>query len=364
MPEDRDSRTEKPTAKRLEEALQRGQFARSPEINTVFAILSAFLALKWLGGGIWSSLVLTFQDLLTRVSPDRVTPQGVLSGMGNGALILMGLVAGPILCAVVGAVVAGGIQSRFGIATEALQLKWERLDPIEGFRNLFQTGLMVRTGVKLLNLGVILAVGGSLVWELVNHPVFLADSGLQELLGFMAHSVDSLLARLLVALALIMAADYGYQIWKTSQDLMMTKQEVKEEMRSAEGDQESKSRRKAFRRKMRLSWRVTVPTADVVVTNPTHLAIALKFDSSVDRAPRVVAKGKGFNALRIREIAKESQVPIVENKPVARLLFQLCEEGQAIDVRLYQAVAEILAFVYRTNQYRYYQGLRGRTDGA
>ena len=363
MAEDQQSRTEKPTVKRLEEAVQRGQFARSAEVNTLFSILAALLALKWMGQGIWSALVLTFQDLLTGISTDTITSQGVVAGSGVAAATLAQFVLGPMTVAVVAAILAGGIQSRFRIATQALQLRWERLNPIEGFGNLFQSGMLVRTGIKLLNLLVILAVAWSLVWQLVNHPVFLADSGLEELLGFMGRSVDSLLGRLLLGLALIMTADFGYQTWKTSQDLRMTKQEVKEEMRSAEGDPEARARQKAIRRKLRLNWRATVPTADVVVTNPTHLAIALKFDASVDRAPRVVAKGKGFNALRIREIAKEFQVPIVENKPVARLLFQLSEEGQAIDARLYQAVAEILAFVYRTNRYRYYLGLRKRVHG-
>jgi flagellar biosynthesis protein FlhB len=364
MAEDQESRTEKPTAKRLEEAVRRGQFARSAEINTLFAIVAAFVALRWLGQGLWTSLVLTFQELLTRISPDAVTPTGVVAGAGTAVMTLAQFVVGPMFVAVVAAILAGGIQSRFRIATEALQLRWERLDPIQGFSQMFRTGMLVRTGVKILNLLVILTVAWSLMWQLVNHPVFLADSGLEELLRFMGNAVDSLLGRLLVGLALIVAADYGYQAWKNSQELMMSKKEVKEETRSSEGDLEAKSRMKSYRRKLRLSWRATVPTADVVVTNPTHLAIALKFDASVDRAPRVVAKGKGFNALRIREIAKEFQVPIVENKPVARLLFQLCEEGQGIDPRLFQAVAEILAFVYRTNRYRYYLGLRSRLHGT
>ncbi|MFM8879052.1 MAG: flagellar biosynthesis protein FlhB [Verrucomicrobiota bacterium] len=364
MAQDQDSRTEKPTAKRLEEAGSKGQFARSTEINTIFSLLAALVAIKWTGEDLWRALVLAFQESLTRVTPDRVTPQGILSGMVPTLLLMVRIVAGPVLLSMAAAVIAGGIQSRFAIATGALELRWNRLNPIEGFQGLFQTSIWARTAVKLLNLGVILAVGWSLVWELVNHPVFLAGSDLQELLRFMSNAVDSLLGRLLLALVLIAALDYGYQLWKTSRDLMMTKQEVKEETRSAEGDPETRSRLKGMRKKMRLSWRVTVPTADVVVTNPTHLAVALKFDATVDRAPRVVAKGKGYNALRIREIAKEFQVPIVENKPVARLLFQWCEEGQAIDARLYQAVAEILAFLYRTNSYRYYRGLRGRVDGS
>lgn len=363
MADDPESKTEQATPKRLEESLNKGQFARSAEINTLFSILTTLVILKWMGPHLWDSLSFQFRGLLTAIPHDLMSADTVVTGALSAALRLVGFAAPALGMAIVSGVIASGLQSRFHFTPGALNLNWSRLNPLEGIQQLIKPGMLVRTGVKLLNLAVILLVAWGLVWNLVNHPVFLTDSGLDELLRFMGGSVEMLLGRLLFGLSLIVAADYGYQVWKTSRELRMSKQEVKEESRSNEGDPESKARMKRAQRKMRMSWRMTVPTADVVVTNPTHISVALKFDATVDKAPRVVAKGQDFNALRIREIAKEFQVPLVENKPVARLLFQICEEGDAIDPRVYQAVAEILAFVYRTNRHRYYLGKNNTSNG-
>jgi flagellar biosynthetic protein FlhB len=157
-----------------------------------------------------------------------------------------------------------------------------------------------------------------------------------------------------LGLLVIAAADYGYQFWRTNQDLMMTKQELKDELKNSEVNQ----RVKAARRKRRMITKAQalseVPTADVVVTNPTHIAVALRYDRKTMRAPRVVAKGIRLNAQRIREIAQQHQVPIMENKPLARMLFKHGRVGGEIPAELYAAVAEILAWVYRVNRYRYY----------
>ena len=363
MADDPESKTEQATPKRLQESLSKGQFARSAEINTLFSILTTLFILKWIGPNLWSELTFQFQGLLGSLRPDLPTANSIVAGAYSSALRLAGFIMAPLGLAIVSGIIASGVQSRFHFTPEALSFNWGRLNPLEGFQQLFKPGMLVRTGGKMLNLALILWVASTLVWDLVNHPVFLTDSSLEELLRFMGDSVEKLLGRLLFGLALIVAGDYGYQLWKTSRELKMSKQEVKEESRASEGDPESKARMKKVMRKMRLNWMKTVPTADVVVTNPTHLSVALKFDANVDKAPRVVAKGQGFNALRIREIAREHQVPLVENKPVARLLFQICEEGDDIDPRVYQAVAEILAFVYRTNRYRYYLGKNASPNG-
>jgi len=153
----------------------------------------------------------------------------------------------------------------------------------------------------------------------------------------------------------IAAADYAYQQWKTEEDSKMTKQEVKDENKQVDGNQQVKGEQRRRRRQMLMETLNTeVPQADVIVTNPTHLAIALKYDREAMGAPRVVAKGARYNALRIREIARKHEVPMVENKPVARLLFKNCKVGQEIIPDLYAAVAEILAYVYRTHRYKYY----------
>src|SRR5262245_55792126 len=160
--------------------------------------------------------------------------------------------------------------------------------------------------------------------------------------------------RVSVALLVIAAADYGYQWWRTQRDLMMTKEELKEELKSTEGNQQIKNARRRRRAKSKRQMLADVPTADVVVTNPTHLAIALRYDRKTMRAPKIVAKGIRLNAQQIREIAQQHQVPVIENKPLARMLFKHGRVGGEVPAALYAAVAEVLAWVYRVNRYRYY----------
>jgi flagellar biosynthetic protein FlhB len=159
----------------------------------------------------------------------------------------------------------------------------------------------------------------------------------------------------LFGLTFIAAADYGYQVWKHNKDLMMTKEEVKDETKNAEGNPAAKGEMKKRRVAMlHGNWMRELPLADVVITNPTHLAIALRYNKKTMRAPRIIAKGARLNALRIREIAQQFQIPIVENKLVARMLFKHCKVGQEVPPQVYAAIAEILAYVYRINRYRYY----------
>jgi flagellar biosynthetic protein FlhB len=172
----------------------------------------------------------------------------------------------------------------------------------------------------------------------------------------MAESSFKIVLRVAMALLVLAAIDYGYQVWRNTQDMMMTKEEVKEESKSSEGNpqikaQQRRKRRANTKRKMLLE----VPNADVVLVNPTHIAIALRYDRKTMKAPRIVAKGSRLNALRIKEIARQHQVPIIENKPLARLMFKYGRVGGEIPAQLYAAVAEVLAWVYRVNAYRYYR---------
>jgi flagellar biosynthetic protein FlhB len=172
----------------------------------------------------------------------------------------------------------------------------------------------------------------------------------------MADSSFKIVLRVAMALLVLAAADYGYQIWTTNRDLMMTKQEVKEESKNSEGNPQVKARqRRKHRANTKRKMLMEVPKADVVVVNPTHLAVALRYDRKTMKAPKIVAKGTRLNALRIREIAREHQVPIIENKPLARLMFKYGRVDGEIPAQLYAAVAEILAWVYRVNAYRYYR---------
>jgi flagellar biosynthetic protein FlhB len=171
---------------------------------------------------------------------------------------------------------------------------------------------------------------------------------------FLADVCLRIFFRVCMALIVIGAADYGYQWWRTRQDLMMTKEEVKEEHKNSEGNPRIKAARRRRRAQSKAKALAEVPKADVIVTNPTHIAVALRYDRKTMRAPRIVAKGIRLNAQKIREIGQQYQIPIIENKPLARMLFKHGRVGGEIPAQVYSAVAEVLAWVYRINRYRYY----------
>jgi flagellar biosynthesis protein FlhB len=179
---------------------------------------------------------------------------------------------------------------------------------------------------------------------------------LARIAGFMADSAFRLVLQAAMALVVLAAVDYAFKFWQNSQELKMTKQELKEESKSTEGNPQVKAQQ--HRRRLAASKRkmlAEVPKADVIVTNPTHIAVALRYDKKTMKAPVIVAKGSRLNALRIREIAQQHQVPIVENKPLARLMFKYGRVGGEIPAQFYAVVAEVLAWVYRVNAYRYYR---------
>src|SRR5262249_106101 len=234
-----------------------------------------------------------------------------------------------------------------------LELKWERINPMDGFKRLFSMRSTVPTLVAVTKLVAIILLTYSQIRAVLDDPIFSTPISAARIASFLADTSFGIVLRGIFALMVIAAADYGYQYWRTGRDLMMTKDEVKDEAKSNEGDPLIKARRRRLRKSQRKMFQ-DVPKADVVVTNPTHLAIALRYDRKAMRAPKIVAKGSRLNALRIREIAQQHQVPIVENKPLARLMFKYGKVGGEIPAQLYAAVAEILAWVYRVNRYRYY----------
>jgi flagellar biosynthetic protein FlhB len=348
-------KTEQPTAKRLQEAFEMGNFARSPEISTALMLGAAILILTIMVPRMFETFKLYMVGSLAQLSRPSLDGDAVAHLFGN-FLVQAGYCVLPVMgVALISALLSGGLQSRFHLTFRALEPKWDRLNPWPGLEQMFKMQSLVRLGVNLLKLGVLAGLTYPVVKELVQDPVFHAATDFNYLLHFMGQTAQTVGVRVLLGLALVAAADYGYHLWQHQQQMLMTKEEVKEEQKSSEGNLQVKGEfRKRRRDLLRQKWLLEIPKADVIVTNPTHLSVALRYDRKSMGAPRVVAKGSRFNALRIREIAKEHQIPIIENKPVARMLFKHCKEGQEILPQLYAAVAEILAYVYRVNRYRYY----------
>ncbi len=355
MSEQTGEKTEQPTPRRLEDAIKRGQFPRSAEVETIFVLGASLIALKFTGYELWTRLAGAQYAVLGHLHDTPISLNSLQGYAFQGVLLLVACVAPVVLAAMGGGLLAGGIQSRFQTASEALEAKWERLNPVEGFKRLFSVRALVPTVVSMLKLTVIGILTYSQAKEILGDPIFLSAVDTARIASFLAGAASALVVRVGLALMVLAAADYAYQYWQSNRDLMMTKEEVKEEMKNSEGDPHVKARQRRRRTlKTQREMLREVPKADVIVTNPTHLAIALRYDRKTMKAPRIVAKGARLNALKIREVALQHQVPIVENKPLARLMFKYGRVGGEIPAQLYAAVAEVLAWVYRVNRYRYY----------
>lgn len=348
-------KTEQATPRRLEEAIKKGQFARSAEVQTVFVLLGGLIALKFVGADLWQKLVNVQTSILGHLHEVPLT-LNAMQGYAINAALMFTACAGPILIGTTaGGLIAGAIQNRFQTASEALDPKWERLNPVAGFKRIFSGRSLVPTSVSIMKLAVVAALTYSQVKTLIADPIFYTPVGVSRFGQFIAAAALGITWRVVMCLAVIAALDYLYQFWRTNRDLMMTKEEVKEEMKNSEGNPQVKARQRRRRSAKTVRQMLQdVPKADVIVTNPTHFAIALRYDRKTMKAPKIVAKGTRLNALRIREIATKHQVPIVENKPLARMMYKYGKVGGEIPAQLFGAVAEILAYVYRINRYRYY----------
>ena len=356
MSEDTGEKTEEPTARRLEESVKHGQIPRSAEVQTVFVLMGGMAALMFYGQEMWRQLVETMVLTLSHLHDTSLSINSLQGYAVSGSLLLIKCVAPVVLATLFGGLLAGGIQTRFRTTSEVLSFDWERVSPMKGFKRLFSRNAAVSTGIGIVKLTVVIALCFNVTKQVLEDPIFHSAVDLARIAQFMADSAFRIILQAAVALVVLAAVDYAYQFWQTNQELKMTRQELKDETKHTEGNPlikaQQRRRRQAITKRKMLA---EVPQADVVVTNPTHLAVALRYDKKTMKAPVIVAKGSRLNALRIREIAKQHQIPIVENKPLARLMFKYGRVGGEIPAQFYSVVAEVLAWVYRVNAYRYYR---------
>lgn len=348
MAEDNGEKTEAPTPRRREEAREQGQVARSGDLTAAALLLGGIVMLNWFGANLFAAMRQVVQLMLSHQSLSATHGTQILDGV-LPSLIIVAKAVGPLMLGVVIiAITINVAQVGWHPSPGRLAPNFDALNPLNGIGRLFKGG---RSGVALL-MGVLkMALVGATIYSALHGRInqILTVEQLSFLQIFhlgadLLYSIGLRVGMLLLVLALI---DYGYQRWQFEQGLKMTKQEVKDEMRNMDGDPKIKMRRRQIAMQLASKkLKKDVPTADVVITNPTEYAIALKYDQTSMHAPRVVAKGQGPIAKRIRELAIEAGVPILERKPLARALYKLVQVGHEIPEEFYSAVAEILAYVY------------------
>lgn len=348
MADDMGEKTEQPTSKRLSEARQRGQVAKSQDMTGALMMIGATLMLLIFGERMFMGMA---NLVAYHLSTERLGAS-LTVGMTRGDMMTTGMEVVRIVLPVmlimsfVG-VMAIVLQIGLMLSGKALEPKLSKLNPIQGAKKLFSKRSVVRASLDFLKFVALAGTGLFMIRMNLDDLVMLTALHPAQGIVETAWLVIEVGAAVLLVLLLLALVDYFYQKWQHNEDLKMTKHEVKDERKSMEGDPEVRKRRAKIAQDIQ-GQRVQrdVPTADVVVTNPTHFSVALKYDAAAMGAPVVVAKGGDYLALRIRQIAAAEGIPIVERPPLARALYAGCEVGDEVPESWYEAVAEVLAFVY------------------
>lgn len=342
------SKTEKATPKKREDERKKGNVFQSTDVISAFSVLALFYTLKIMFPFSYSFL----SGFLTKYFVYTKTVNALSSGFAIDVLkdsaIALFFVAGPImLVSIAVGVIASGMQTRFKISKENLKMKFSRLSPMQGFKRMFSirsTVELVKAMIKISVMAFILYTG---YMNIAKHFTKLMYEDVQQATVFILDSIMGIVIQLSFAFIGIAVLDYLYQWWEYERNIKMSKQDIKEEYKQLEGDPQIKGQIRERQRKMSAARMMQqVPTADVIVRNPTHFAVALKYDIDKNRAPIVVAKGQDYMAFRIIEIAKQYDIPMTENKPLARALYSAVEVNREIPPEYYVVLAEIMAWVY------------------
>ena len=346
-------RTEKPTLKKKKDARERGQVAHSRDLAGAVSFVALVLALAWLGTGVVSRLAARFIDGFQRLADVRgdVGPAALAAGVWADAGLFAALVAPPALVAVAMSIAASVAQTGWVVSPKAVHVRWERLNPATGLSKFSPKYGGLELAKAITGVAVVGAVSYGLVTDLVRQAPGLMGMTTAEIGRVGWDRAWGLLWRAGLALAVLAGADYGIQRWRWISQLKMTRQEVRDELKASEGNPEIRARVRRVQREMsRRRMLGAVKEATVVITNPTHFAVALEYRRSGMAAPVVVAKGQDHMAARIRAAATAHGVPIVENVALARALYQGADIGDTIPGPLFGAVAEVLAYLVRMKQ--------------
>jgi flagellar biosynthetic protein FlhB len=340
-------RTEQGTPKRHEEAREKGRVAKSREVSSV-AILAACLVYFYFNAtGFTQKLTSLMASTFLDAGRMTIGIDNVQALFGGMVFKVFSIVFPFFLMLFLIGILANLIQVGVLFSAEAVQPDLAKIDPLKGFKRLFSLNSLVELFKNLLKMIIIGFVGYLVIKNESQAFLPLSEQTVWQILAYLGKITFKILLTTCIVLLFVAVLDYAYQRWEYEKGLRMSRQEIKEEFKNSEGDPAIKARIKRLQREMsRKRMMAAVPKADVIITNPTHLAVAIQYEAGTSIAPRVIAKGAGIIAEKIRERGKESQVPIVENKPLAQVLYKTVQIDELIPESLYRAVAEVLAFVY------------------
>ncbi|MCG3137986.1 MAG: Flagellar biosynthetic protein FlhB [Phycisphaerae bacterium] len=340
-------RTEAPTPRRLQEARERGQVAKSQDLTAGIMLLLALIWLQQFGQQLFKGLY----QLTAYLLGDTAEPLLQAEGLTPLAIAVVGQMSWMMLPMLLGLMVVGVLvvllQTGFLYTLYPLKPDLNKINPLKGLQRIFSSQTLVLLLINCAKLGIVGAVVYYTLVDDIDRMLMVSTLSFGAMFQLSAEIFFRLAFRVAVLLLILGIIDWIYQRYKHARSLRMTKEEIKEEMRRMEGDPLMKRRRREVQMKLAMQrLRRVVPQADVVVTNPTHYAVALQYDAARMAAPKVIAKGEDFLAQRIRELAIAAGVPVIERKPLAQALYKLVEIGQEVPPSLYRAVAEVLAYVY------------------
>ena len=345
--QDKHSKTEKPTGKKISDARSKGSIPRSKEMTSAVSLIAAMIALYATSGMMLKTMKASMRDIFGGLASIDVSYAGVqtlmIKQLGYIAIMLMPFVLIVITAGVLVELSQGGVT----ISSEKLKFDLDKLNPIKGVGKLLNKEQLFEVAKSFMKLAIVGYMSYKILTEEMDGIIYLVDQDLQGILDFIGHIAYKIVLHTCGVLIVLAVIDLAFVKWRFLDNLKMTKQEVKDESKDSEGDPAIKSKLKQKQFQMaRRRMRQIIPTADVIVTNPTHFAVALKYDRFRMAAPVVLFKGVDQMALQIKILARESNVMLVENRFLARELYSQVEEGEAIPEGLFAAVAEILAYVY------------------
>ncbi|WP_066193841.1 flagellar biosynthesis protein FlhB [Gracilibacillus timonensis] len=344
-------KTEKATPKKRQDVRKKGQVAKSQDVNTAILLFFVFIILFVTGNLLKTSMTGIYHDSFTEYIHHEVTITEVQQMLLDFLSQITWALAPIMLAAIIAGLGSNLMQIGFLFSAEPLQMKLNKINPIQGAKRIFSARALVELVKSMLKIVVIATITFSIIWINRDEMMMLAGKDVQGALAFFGQMTIQMGLASAIGLLIISVLDYSYQRFDFEKQNRMSKHDIKDEHKNIEGDPLIKSKIKEKQRQMAMQRMMSeIPNADVVITNPTHYAIALKYDENKAEAPYVVAKGVDFVAMRIKDIARNHQVMLVENRPLARALYDEVEINDIISEEYFQAVAEILAYVYRVQK--------------